>query len=66
MPLPTTYTSSKGEEHVITDMPYPYLKNATLKTERMEPGTELAQALRIELDKREAAHAAEQAEQHQR
>lgn len=60
------YTRSNGEEVVIEEMKYPHLRSATLKSERMEPGSDQSKALRAELDKREAAYAAEQAAEQQR
>jgi hypothetical protein len=46
------YHGSKGPQ-VIADMPTNYLRNATLKRERDEPGAPQTLALRAELDRRE-------------
>lgn len=59
--LPTTYYSeSKKEDLLIAEMNPHHLKSTTLKEERMNPGAPLTRALRVELDKRDAAFAAEQ------
>ena len=58
-----TYVDSKGRAHEVSEMHYPYLKNALAKLKREEnPFNDVLIAdMERELRDREAAYAAEQA-----
>lgn len=59
----THYTSSKGQQLVIGDMAYPYLKSALAKLEREQPErADEITAMREEVARRDEAFAKEQAQ----